>query len=1079
MTKFCEECGQRSSLLFEGLWDSPKALLIHFLHEFFDRPILVISSGDRENKLYDDLKYFSDHVLELMAWEALPGEDILPSPDIVGRRLDVLNEIGIAKVPKIIMAPLAALIQKVPNKNALISSFHTFRAKEHHPFEQIPSILTKLGYERVSIVNDKGQFAVRGGIIDVYPISSPSPYRLDFFGDEIETIKTFDPAGQISVEQVASFKIGPASEMPLLEMHQSTIFDYLSSHPIVLYDDLLAIEDQYTSLSQMPGFKSKYVMNFDEFFAFPTQLNLYLTRRPVEELSAAMKHTKAGRDYFSGKNPIEDISFEMFGKEINSSRMAHPFFPLAEYFDISTSSVEIQKENLASSLQRIATTSTEVYLIAEHESEKNKMLAWLPTRPKNTEFVKGYLSSGFAMTDINMVTITFSDLTARYKVRRKKWRTSYHTPASEFHQLEVGDYVVHFHNGVGKYLGTEQQKNHLGIESEFLIIEYAEGSKLYVPASQAHLVSKYIGSQQEKPDLHKIGTNKWSKAKQSATKAIIGYAKDLLQMQAERQTTGGFQYNEDSLEMIQFEEEFPYVETDDQLLAIDAIKQDMVSEKPIDRLICGDVGYGKTEVAMRAAFKAVVDGGKQVAVLVPTTVLAVQHYESFKNRMDNFGINVGVVSRFQKPKEIKQTLDKLSKGSVDIIIGTHRLLSSDIIFKDLGMIIIDEEQRFGVRAKEKLKRLKAEVDCLTLTATPIPRTLYMSLINIRDMSVINSPPQDRLPIKTIICERDFEVIKTALLREFARDGQAYFIHNRVESIFGVAEEIQKLIPQAKIGVAHGQMDSDRIDQVFHDFKTGQIDLLVATSLVENGIDIPNANTILIDRAHHFGVADLYQLRGRVGRWNKSAYAYFLTPKNRALPEISQKRLQALVEASGYGGGMRLAMRDLEIRGAGDILGVKQSGHVSTVGFHLYCKLLKKAVDALKNKKPASFVEAKLEFTFDAKIPSYYIDDSSIRLEIYHRLGDATTFEEVDQILLELKDRFGKPPEPLLWLYHMTRIRVYATQNNFLSLKYDGKNGLFVEKQGKKEVQKKSFLIPPGLNAKEIELVTIKRLSEGF
>jgi transcription-repair coupling factor (superfamily II helicase) len=498
----------------------------------------------------------------------------------------------------------------------------------------------------------------------------------------------------------------------------------------------------------------------------------------------------------------------------------------------------------------------------------------------------------------------------------------------------------------------------------------------------------------------------------------------------------------------------------------------------MDRLVCGDVGYGKTEVAMRAAFKAVVDGNKQVALLVPTTVLAMQHYETLKQRMQNFPVKVGVISRFQKPKESAKILEQAAEGQIDILIGTHRLLSQDILFKDLGLIIIDEEQRFGVRAKEKLKKLKTGVDCITLTATPIPRTLYMSLINIRDMSVINSPPQDRLPIKTIICEQEDEVIKNAILRELARDGQVYFIHNRVESIFTVAEEVQKLVPQARLSIVHGQMDADAIDQIFHNFKTGVTDILVATSLIENGIDIPNANTIIIDRAHHFGVADLYQLRGRVGRWNKPAYAYFLTPRHRVLPEVSQKRLQALVEASGYGGGMKLAMRDLEIRGAGDILGTKQSGQVSTVGFHLYCKLLKRAIEAIKHQKPASFHETKLEFPFDAKLPEYYIFDSSIRLEIYHRLGDASSTEEIDQIYLELIDRFGKAPEPVLWLYHMSRVRVFASTRYIISLKYE-KNLLIVEKQGKKEIEKKSFLIPPGLNPKEMELTILKRITEGF
>ncbi|MBI5273876.1 MAG: transcription-repair coupling factor [Chlamydiales bacterium] len=1069
---------EQSSILLEDVWDTPKALMIHFLHQELKSPIIVITSGNRENRLYDDLRFFSDHIIEFPAWEVLPGEEILPSHDIVGKRFDVLNEIASATTPPIILCSLQAVLQKVPSRHLLASSYLVIRAQDSIGFEHLISQIIALGYEKASLVNDKGQYAVRGGIIDIFPLNSPHPYRLDFFGDDIEQIKIFDPQSQKSMDKTSIFHLCPANELSLLEKDSVFFMDYFNKKPVVIFDDLLSIEDTLTSLKGMAGYKSKWMLSFDDFWKKEFAFRMFWSKNPVEELSETIQERKIGRKFFSGDNPLEAISFEMFGMQLQTNRMFHPFDSLADFFSFTSPTIEIQKQQIGAGVQKIADSSIHLFLVSEHETERNKMVAWIPTRPKNTQFVDGYLSSGFAMRDLNLVVISYIDLTQRYKVSRKKWRSTYHTPVSEFHQLEIGDFVVHFHNGIGKYLGVEKQKNHLGMDSEFLIIEYAEGSKLFVPASQAHLVSKYIGAQHEKPSLHKIGTTKWAKAKQLATQAVIGYAKDLLQIQAEREAKGGIVYPEDSIDMIEFEEEFPYVETDDQLLAIDAIKQDMCSDKAMDRLICGDVGYGKTEVAMRAAFKAVSDGNKQVAVLVPTTVLAMQHYDTFKSRMQNFPLKVGIVSRFQKPKECEQILGKVANGQIDVLVGTHRLLSQDIIFKDLGLIIIDEEQRFGVRAKEKLKRIKTGVDCITLTATPIPRTLYMSLINIKDMSVINSPPQDRLPIKTIICEKENDIIKNAILRELSRDGQVYFIHNRVESIFGIAEEIQKLIPQVKLAVVHGQMDADRIDQIFHDFKSGSIDVLVATSIVENGIDIPNANTILIDQAHHFGVADLYQLRGRVGRWNKTAYAYFLTPKHRELPEISQKRLQALVEASGYGGGMKLAMRDLEIRGAGDILGIKQSGHVSTVGFHLYCKLLKKAIEAIKNHTSASFNETKIECTFDAKLPEYYIDDASIRLEIYHRLGEASTVEEVDLILMEITDRFGKAPDPVMWLYHLSRIRIFAAMEHIISLKYD-KHSLHVEKQSKKEIEKKSFLIPPGLSPKEIELITIKRIKEGF
>jgi transcription-repair coupling factor (superfamily II helicase) len=578
--------------------------------------------------------------------------------------------------------------------------------------------------------------------------------------------------------------------------------------------------------------------------------------------------------------------------------------------------------------------------------------------------------------------------------------------------------------------------------------------------------------------LHTLGTKKWLNAKVQVQKAIVGYARDLLNIQASREAKGGFIYPPDSEEMFLFEAEFPFTETDDQIRAIQEIKQDMTSPKAMDRLICGDVGYGKTEVAMRAAFKAVIDGGKQVAVLVPTTVLAMQHYENFCKRMESFPVRIGVASRFVKPKEMKKTLEGVAQGSVDILIGTHRIISQDVGFKNLGLIIIDEEQRFGVRAKEHLKKAKVGVDCLTLSATPIPRTLYFSLVGARDISVINTPPHDRLPIKTILAEKENELMKNALLRELARDGQAYVIHNRVESIYRIADDIQKLLPSARLAIVHGQMAADEIDAIFHKFKQGEVDILIATTIVENGIDIPNANTILVDRADMYGMADLYQLRGRVGRWNRPAYAYFLVPKSRELHEISRKRLQALIETSGFGGGMKLAMRDLEIRGAGDLLGVQQSGNVSTIGFHFYCKLLKRAVDTLKKHVSPTFYDTRMEFQYAANLPSTYIPETNLRMEIYHRLGETASQDDVEELFKELEDRFGKLPEPTIWLKHLSRIRVFASQHQFTLLKFDA-TSLTVQRQvGKETIDRKTFL-PPFETPQQLEEKVLQMLTFGF
>ncbi|MBI3236198.1 MAG: transcription-repair coupling factor, partial [Chlamydiales bacterium] len=606
--------------------------------------------------------------------------------------------------------------------------------------------------------------------------------------------------------------------------------------------------------------------------------------------------------------------------------------------------------------------------------------------------------------------------------------------------------------------GTQIQPNHAGTPTEFLVLEYAENSKFFVPISQSHLVSRYIGVQEEIPTLSTLGSSRWQKTRILAQQAIIGYADKLLSLSASRSVQVGFAFPPDSKEMALFEADFPFVETEDQLLAIEKIKADMTSSKAMDLLICGDVGYGKTEVAMRAAFKAVMDGKKQVAVLVPTTVLAMQHYQTFCERMAHFPIRIAAACRFHPPKQIKEILQNVREGKIDILIGTHRIISSDVHFHDLGLIIIDEEQRFGVKAKEHLKTLKTGVDCITLSATPIPRTLYLSLIGAKDVSVINTPPQDRLPIKSILAEKDPKLIQTALLRELSREGQAFLIHNRVESIFSFADQIQKLLPQAKIVVGHGQMSAEELDTIFHAFKTAQADILIATTIIENGIDIPNANTILIDRADTFGLADLYQMRGRVGRWNRPAYAYFLVPKARELSEPARRRLSSLIETSGYGGGMKIAMKDLEIRGAGDILGVQQSGHVSTVGFHLYCKLLKKAIDALRSKSALSFIETKMEFSYPASLPTSYIDESSLRMEIYHRIGEATSYKELDAILTELKDRFGPYPQEVLWLYHLTRLKLFASSHQFLLLKFENLT-LTAERQLKESTVKKTLHRP--------------------
>lgn len=1046
--KLCEN----QSILLEGLWNSPKALLATIASQTTGKNILILTGASIEEvRLYHDFKLFSDlPVLDFPAWETLPSENIPPSPDIVGDRYQTLHQIYQSKTPHIVLSSLQACLQKLlPPKKFEDLRFYCEVGKPLN-FQATIDRFVEIGYKRTVVASDKGEFAVRGGIIDVYPVSLPDPYRLEFWGDELESLRTYDPIGQKSVKIVQSLEMMPGQELELIQKEKAlaSILDYLGPNTLIILDDLLALEDRYTSLLQFTGTGPSF-FSIEQFLdLLKSYQKIYLSNQPIEELSEV---SAEGKGYYS---TIQEIQFELFNRHFLAFKIPSPFKTLPTLEDLPKEEVSL-------------------YFLCDSDAEEIKLQAEIKDLgvhlPKKTHYQAGYLSSGFAIDDL--LIFPFTELTGRYKIRRQKQRSAYHTSYVEVNDLQPGDLVVHFHQGIGKFLGVEKKKNHLGIETEFFQIEYAEGGKLFVPIQQAYLLNRYIGAHEETPKFHTIGGTRWKRTKEQTQAAILKYASELLDLYAAREIKGGFSFKEDSPDLLDFEAEFPFVETEDQLAAVAEIKKDMSSPKAMDRLVCGDVGYGKTEVAMRAAFKAVLDGGKQVAVLVPTTVLAMQHFDNFQERMANFPIRVGVLSRFRSAKEIRETLKGLEEGSIDIVIGTHRVVSKDVKFKDLGLVIIDEEQRFGVKSKEHLKKIKTGVDCLTLSATPIPRTLYMSLMGVREMSIISSPPQDRLPIKTVIAEMSPELVKNALMRELARDGQVYFIHNRVETIFEVASKLKEMVPHARIVVGHGQMHADELDLVFHAFKNGQADILVATSIVENGIDIPNANTILIDRCDRFGLADLYQLRGRVGRWNRRAYAYFLVPRLKSLPELSRKRLDALAESSGYGGGMKLAMRDLEIRGAGNLLGEEQSGHVASIGFHLYCKMLQRAKKALQGKLPQMLTDVKIDIPVDARLPDTYIEDVSLRMEIYQRFGDAMALDEVDAIWSEVQDRYGKPPEPAHWLYQMTRLKVFAQTHGYTLIKMEKFTLRTEQIKGHKTISR-SLLIPSFKKPQDIDKILI-------
>ncbi len=1058
---FENEIRASNTLVIEELIPSAKAFISAYASAISQKSILILTgAGPEEFKLFNDLPFFTKQLLiELPAWETLPSENIAPSPDIVGARYRALKAIQEKKSsgPIIVLSTLQGCLQKVVSQKTFEKSSLTLKKGQTCNFEKLIATLQELGFERKSIAADKGEFAVRGGLIDIFPVIAAEPYRIEFFGDEIDQIRAYDPSGQKSTKQVDKVEISPAKELEFFSAPKAsleTIFDYLGEDLIVVLDDLEALEDRYASLTSLGAVRSNAFLDIKELFTLiEKHEKLLFTNTSIEKLSdVQFAKNEQRKSFYSLQTTPYEIHFEMFDRNFSAKRWICPIEKIGTFLERECLLDEAPAGDAAlDALLEIHKNCT-LFFSAQNEQEQINLQKKLDDRnfPHKAEhFIEGYLSRGFAVRDCNVVIFPMTEITHRIKVRRERQRTYYHFSGSDAFDILPGEMVVHYNHGIGKYIGVEKRPNHVGLEQEFFVIEYAEGARMFVPLMQAHLMTKYIGagSEGQMPKLHTIGGKLWKKAREQTEKAIIGFAQDLLKLYAERKVQGGLVFPEDGKETQNFEAEFPYVETEDQLQAIQEVKNDMCSNKAMDRLVCGDVGYGKTEVALRAAFKAIMDGKKQVAFLVPTTVLAVQHYETFVDRMQSFGVNVGLLSRFQKAQEVRKILERLAEGKIDVVVGTHRIIQQDVLYKDLGLVIIDEEQRFGVKAKEHLKRLKAGVDCLTLTATPIPRTLYMSLVGARDLSLINTPPQDRLPIKTVIADPDDLIIQTALLRELNRDGQAYFIHNRVENIYEQADRLKRLLPKARIVVGHGQMSGDELDLVFHAFKRGDADILVATSIVENGIDIANANTIIINEADRFGVSDLYQLRGRVGRWNRRAYAYLLIPKRRALTEIARKRIEAIAQSGGYGGGMKVAMRDLEMRGAGDILGIEQSGHVSDIGFHLYCKLLKRTIDSMQGKAPTWTLETKVDIPFDARLPEFYVNDVTLRMEIYQRLGDALSHEEVDAIWIEVLDRFGKAPEQALWLYHLSRIRVFASQRGYtlvkleaLTLSYEKKTG---------------------------------------
>ncbi|MEG1542560.1 MAG: transcription-repair coupling factor [Victivallaceae bacterium] len=1037
---------QDKSLLIENITGASKAFLASWIFKNTDSHVIFITDDTGMDTLSEDIFAISG-----IRPKEFPSSDRelsinMINVDAVGQRDQLLCDFLKTTQQHFCITGLKALLEKVTNPETLLRENLTLKIGEKSDPETVYELLLELGYCQVSVTVEKGEMTYRGGIIDVYPLSACEPFRIEFWDDTISSIRSYNPSDQISTGQVTEIMITSAQPIKNHGELTGSVFDYLSENVTIIFDDLELLENKYSelagTLNRLPGI-------------FRTMTDLL--KKTLNHPKIFLSHQTINQESVKSKS---EFLLNAFLVDIPSTRVSSPFLSSEQIF-LSEQKDDFSLKSILEIVQEKAMFSPDLINIFLYRKKTLLSTASLPEQDiKNVRvhIREENLSSGFYFPEKSVFFISTIEFSSQKVLRRQKQRNYRSSSREEFFVPIPGEIVVHIHNGIGKFKGIRKTVHpQSNLESEYLEIEYADNGTLLVPMSQSHLIMKYVGTSEKNPTLHKIGSSKWSRCKQMTEQSLVEYARHLIQMEAERNLRKAFVYPDHGSEVRLFCDSFPYEETTDQLKAIEDIFSDMCSDKIMDRLICGDAGFGKTEVAMRAAVKAVFDGNKQVIVMTPTTLLAMQHYETFTERMLGLPVRIALLSRYSSNQEIKRNLERIQSGEVDIIIGTHRVISKDVTLKKLGLLIIDEEQRFGVRVKEHLKQLFPEIDCLTLSATPIPRTLYMSLVGARDLSIISVPPSDRLPVSAFICKHDPEIIKAALRHELLRDGQAYIIHNRIETIFEYAQFIQELIPEVKIAVAHGKMTSTEITEVFRKFKTKKCNVLIATAIIENGIDIPNANTIIIDKADHFGLSDLYQMKGRVGRWNKKSYCYFMISSKNDLYGAAIERLEILTKHE-HGSGMKVAMHDLELRGSGNILGTDQSGHISAIGFSLYCKLLKKTVKALENKQKISLLreEIKIEFPVISEIPESYIPESSLRLELYQKLGNAETFDEIEQVIFEIRDRFGPLPTSVLWLIELNKLKIFAMKNNFTFIKGDSKLVRADQQHGKQEKIKNAF-----------------------
>lgn len=981
--------------------------------------LVVFSNEEKAKKAYEEYLLFGEETYLYPARDLLFYYADIKGKTLTNRRMEVLRAIAEKKKeePVTVITTMDAFLDGIISPDEIQKNRIHITGEDTVDLTKLEQDLTALGYERESQIEAPGQFAVRGGIIDVFPLAEEMPVRIELWGDEIDSIRMFDAKSQRSIENISEITIYPASENCFGNNGLVSFLKYFPENETLLFYDephrlqetAETVEAEYTESLKNRADVGMKEEGEEELRVFQTkdiisEMNRYsgIGLTTLESKCGLFKVRSVYTVQAKGVNPYNN-SFELLTRDLKRLKRNG-------YRVVLLSGSRTRAKRLAEDLRD--------YDLSSFYSEDMQR----EVKPGEIMAAYGYASEGYEYPMLKFVVISESDIFGRKK--KKKKRKKYEGQRiQDFAELKPGDYVVHENHGIGVYKGIEKIEVEK-IVKDYMKIVYAEGGVLYIPVAQMDLIQKYAGADAKKPRLNKLGTIQWGKTKSQVKKAVQIVAKDLVELYAVRQQSEGFVYGPDTVWQKEFEEMFPFEETDDQLQAIEDTKHDMESKKIMDRLICGDVGYGKTEIAIRAAFKAVQEG-KQVVCLVPTTILAQQHYNTFVQRLKEFPVRIDLLCRFRSAAEQKKTIEDTKKGFVDILVGTHRVLSKDVVFKDLGLLIIDEEQRFGVTHKEKIKKLKENIDVLTLTATPIPRTLHMSLIGIRDMSVLEEAPNERMPIQTYVMEYNDEMVREAITRELARDGQVYYVYNRVNDIADVAGRIQSLVPDANVAFAHGQMKERELEDIMYDFINGDIDVLVSTTIIETGLDIPNANTMIIQDADRFGLSQLYQLRGRVGRSNRMAYAFLLYQRDKLLKEVAEKRLSAIREFTDLGSGIKIAMRDLEIRGAGNLLGEAQSGHMEAVGYDLYCKMLNEAVRQLKGGPEAETFTTLIDLNVDAYIPEYYIKNEYQKLDIYKRIAAIESEEELEDMTEELIDRFGDIPKKVQQLLVIASLKSLA------------------------------------------------------